>query len=144
MEGRILELLCEPRRDCNSPPPRFEVVGEAFEGSGVPGIRSEGSDFLRVGSVAEDTRGGGTREGDDGAVSIGGCIAGAAASAGTSDSPNPGGSTGSGGSGGSGNGTPFVATVAALANVPETATSGAMGGAGGLMPKDKGSRSTAW
>jgi hypothetical protein len=108
--------------------------------SDVPEIRSEGSDFLRV---AEATGGDAIMEGDDGATGVGGCGAGAATGVGAGgcadDTPSPGGSVGSEGSG---NGAPFVATVAGLADAPATAVSGAVGGCGGLMPNEVGSRST--
>ena len=39
----------------------------------MPGMRIEGSDFLRDRSVTGPPSGGVTREGEDGAVGIGGC-----------------------------------------------------------------------
>jgi hypothetical protein len=75
VEGRIFELLGELRSVWNSPPPcvRFGVVGDVVEDSEMPGMRIEGRDFLRDRSVTEPPSGGVTREGEDGAVGIGGC-----------------------------------------------------------------------
>jgi hypothetical protein len=68
-------------------------------------MRIEGRDFFRDGSVKEATSGIVTREGEDGAVSIGGCGVGSAAGEVAGDSPRPGGSAGSGSSN---DGIPFV------------------------------------
>jgi hypothetical protein len=74
VDGRILELLGELRSVWNSPPwERIGVVGDVVVTSETPGIRIEGSDFFRDGSVKEPPSGGVTREGEDGVVGIGGC-----------------------------------------------------------------------
>ncbi len=132
VEGRVFETLGE-RNELNNPPcarPEVEVVEETGAG-----MRIEGRDFFRVGSVAGATSGSVAREGEDGAVGIGGCGIGSAAGEITGDSPRPGGSVGSEDSNG---GTPFVAGGLA------TVMSGTVAPAGTFMPKDAGSRSTAW
>jgi hypothetical protein len=113
-------------------------VGEVDEESGT-GIRIVGRDFFRDMSVTELTSDDVTREGEDGAVGIGGCGIGSAAGEVVDDSPRPGGSARSGDSNG---GSPFV--VVALAGEPVTVTSGTAARAGTLMPKEAGSKSTAW
>jgi hypothetical protein len=70
VDGRIFELLGEVRKVWNRPPVRIGVVGEAVVESELPGMRIAGSDFLRVGRASGDTRGGETREGDEGALGI--------------------------------------------------------------------------
>lgn len=148
VDGRIFELPGEVLREWNSPPcVRIGVVGETVVDSDVPGMRIAGSDFLRVGRVSEDTSGGETREGDEGAVGIG-CSGGAGvtmgsdigAGADTCESPNPGGSAGSEKSDAA---PPLVSGFVALTGVSETMASGTAGGAGGLRPNEARSRSTA-
>ena len=137
VEGRILELPGEDRRDWNSPPcVRFGVVGEVVVVSDVPGMRIVGSDFLRDGSwrVSEGTRGGDTREDDEGVVGIGGGGGGGAGvGVGTCESPNPGGSAGSGKSDAA---PPLDSGLVALAGVPATAKSETAGVAGSLRPNE--------
>jgi hypothetical protein len=111
--------------------------------SDVPGMRIAGSDFLRVGMASDGMRGGETREGDEGAFSMGGRDGAgvtAGAGVGTCGSPNPGGSAGSGTSGAA---TPLVSGFVPHAGMPETTTSGTGDGVGGLSPSEAGSRSTA-
>jgi hypothetical protein len=111
-------------------------------GSEVPGIRIAGRDFLRdgIGRVSEGTRGGETREGDEGAISIGCGGGGAGAGVGRCKSPNPGGSAGSGKSDAA---PPLASGFVALAGMPATTSSKTAGGSGGLRPNEAGSRSTA-
>ncbi len=154
VDGRIFELFGEFRSAWNSPLwERLDgVVGEVGEGSEVLGMRMVGRDFLRAGRASGGTRGGETREGDEGTVNIGcgGAVmtagvttgegAGGGAGGGTCESPNPGGSAGSGGSGAA---PPFASVVAALTGLPATTSETARGGAGGLRPNEVRSRSTA-
>jgi hypothetical protein len=79
------------------------------------------------------------REGEEGAVGIGGCGIGSAAGEVADDSPRPGGSARSGDSNGD---SPFG--VVTWAGEPAMVTSGTVGGTGTLMPKEAGSKSTAW
>lgn len=98
VEGRALEPLDELRNVLNNPPcARPETAVGVFNESGA-GMRIEGRDFFRDGSATEATSGVVTREGEDGAVSIGGCGDGSAAGEVAGDSPRPGGSAGSGSS----------------------------------------------
>ena len=110
-------------------------------------MRIEGSDFLRDGSVREPPSGGVTRDGEDGAVGIGGCGiggcgVGAVAGGLVDDSPRPGGRAGSESSN---DGIPLVVgTFGELAGEPATVTSGTVGSIGTFMPNNAGSRSAAW
>ena len=75
VDGRILELPGEVRREWKRPEGvRTGVAGEMVAELEVPGIRIAGSDFLRVGRgrASDGMRGGEAREGDEGALSIGG------------------------------------------------------------------------
>jgi hypothetical protein len=152
VEGRIFELLGELRSVWNSPPPcvRFGVVGEVAVASETPGIRIEGSDFLRDMGVTGPPSGDVAREGEDGAVGIGGCGIGGcgygvSATAGRwadGGSPRPGGRAGSESSN---EGISLaIGAFVALAGEPATVTSGTVGSAGTFMPNNAGSRSTAW
>ena len=139
VDGRILELPGEFRMEWKRPCVRIGVVGEAVVESEVPGIRIAGSDFLRVGRgrASEGMSGGVTREGDEGAFSIGGRDGAGVTvgrGVGTCGSPNPGGSAGSGKS----------STAPPLTSgMPETTVSETTGGVGGLSPSEARSRSTA-
>ncbi len=133
VEGRALEPLGE-RNELNNPPCARPEVAGVVEESGA-GMRIEGRDFFRDGRVTEGTSGIVTREGEDGAVGIGGCGVSSAAGEVAGGSPRPGGSAGSGDSN---DGTPFVAGGLVMV------TSGTVGPAGTFMPKDAGSRSAAW
>ncbi len=138
VDGRTLELPGEGRKVWNS------LVGEMVVESEVPGMRIAGRDLLRDGGATEGTRGGETREGDEGAVSIGGSAgvtagAGAGAGVGTCESSNPGGSAGSGKS----DAAPPLASAFAAPTGGSATTSETGEGAGGLRPNEARSRSTA-
>lgn len=98
VEGRVFEPLDELRNVLNNPPcERPEVAVGVFEESRA-GMRIEERDFFRDGSVTEATGGNVAMEGEDGAVSNGGCGVGSAAGGVADGSPRPGGSAGSGSS----------------------------------------------
>lgn len=110
-------------------------------------MRIEGSDFLRDGSVKEPPSGGVTRDGEDGAVGIGGCGIGGCgvvtvAGVLVDDSPRPGGRAGSERSN---DGIPLVVgAFGVVTGEPATVMSGTVGSVGTLMPNSAGSRSAAW
>lgn len=90
---------------------RPEVVGEVLDDSGA-GMRIEGRDFFRDGSVTGLTSGDVAREGEDGAVGIGGRGISSAVDEVADGSPKPGGSAGSVDSK---DGSPFVVAFVVVA-----------------------------